>query len=125
VSGAVRSLDFDGIERWRWSPPGGEHVQRLSWSSSGAFFCGVLHPYETRTSPAALITFDERGDIAAANEIADAMEYEFTADGNALVLSTLDAEGYSEGVVLSVSTTDLIWRFRASVPLTAEPEGWV
>ena len=122
VGGAVRSLDYDGIEQWRWSPPGGEHVQRLSWSSSGGFFCGVLHPYETKTSPAALITFDERGDIAAANEIADAMEYEFTADGDSLVVSTLDAERYSEGVVLSVSSADVTWRFRTRVPLTAEPK---
>jgi hypothetical protein len=122
VGGAVRCLDYDGIERWRWSPPAGEHVERLAWNSSGAFFCGVLHPYETKRSPAALITFDDHGDIAAANQIADAMEYEFTADGEALVLSTLDAERYSEGVVLSVSSADVVWRFRSRVPLTAEPE---
>src|SRR5919198_3392303 len=92
VGGAVRCFDLDGIERWRWSPPGGEHVERLSWNESHGLFCGVLRPYETKRSPAALVTFDERGEIAAAAEIAEAMEYEFTSDGNALVVSTLDAE---------------------------------
>ena len=121
VGGAV-SLGLDGIERWRWSPPGGEHVERLSWNASRGLFCGVLRPYETERSPAALVTFDERGDIAAAAEVAGAMEYEFTSDGDALVVSTLDAERQSEGVVLRVPGGEPIWQFRDRVPLTADTE---
>lgn len=44
AGGPVRCFDHDGAERWRWSPPPGEHVLRLAWAAHLDRFCGVLFP---------------------------------------------------------------------------------
>jgi hypothetical protein len=78
----------------------------------------VLHPYETKRSPTALVTFDDDGALAEVVDLAEAMEYEFTPAGEALVVATLDeVERSSAGEVVAVPDARVIWRFREPVPL--------
>ena len=117
VGGPVRCFDHEGIEQWRWQPPRGEHVTRLVWSESLNRFCGVLHPYKTKRSPAALVTLDGAGSLESAVELADAMEYEFTPAGDALVVATLDEhQRSSAGEIVAIPDGRVIWRFREDVP---------
>lgn len=118
VSGPVRCLDYSGVERWRWSPRSGEHVQRLAWSDARQRFCGVLNPYAMRDSAATLITFDGAGGVEGAVELTGAMEYEFTPAGDALLVATLDDTGHSSsGANVATPDARLLWRFREDIPL--------
>jgi hypothetical protein len=117
AGGPVRCFDYDGIERWRWFPPPGEHVLRLAWSNGLGRFCGVLLEYES-TGSQALLAFGGNGEIESAIELAAATEHAFLAGGNLLVVAPLDDGGTSAaGEVLAVPSAELVWRFREPVPL--------
>lgn len=117
VTSAVRCLAYDGVEQWRWTSPSGEHVRSLSWSERADRFVGVLDPYEENGN-AVLVGFDAAGDLASAIDIGEVVAADFMAGGDRLVVSTLDVEGMSEGLVLSVAGGAVEWRFRPPAPLS-------
>jgi hypothetical protein len=115
VGACVRCLDFEGVERWRWTPPPELHVRALEWLSDRRL-AGVL---QVGGHPAAVLIFDRHGNVESAADVPGAVDFAFAAGGGHLVASVFSVDTrMSTGIVLELPSATVTWAFRPAAPLS-------
>lgn len=84
TAGAVRVFDLEGGERWRWTPPQGEHVTRVAWLPAG-FLAAVLTPF-SRELGAVLAVLEAGGGLVTTHEVGACLDADFLPDARGLVV---------------------------------------